>query len=298
MGIKTSFSIKDLENLSGVKAHTIRIWEKRYGLLEPERSDTNIRSYNQQNLQKLLNVALLNERGVKISKISAMAEEEIFQNVRELALKKTDPRQSINSFKLAMLNFDEKLFHDTYNQLLAVHSFREIFLNIFLTFIQEIGLLWMSNVITPAHEHFISNLIKQKLLINIERAQSIPASTENTFVLFLPLNELHELGLLYVHLELLLKGHKSVYLGPSVPIESLVEVQRVFKKSIFISYFTVEPPKEEVIKYLRSIQEHVLDMNKEALHILGRNAPNSDEKAIKGLSIYVYDDIINLINQF
>lgn len=297
MSIKTFFSIKDLENLSGVKAHTIRIWEKRYGILEPERSDTNIRSYSQKNLKKLLNVALLNQKGVKISKVSAMTDEEIFRNVRELALKNTDPRQSINSFKLSMLNFDEKLFHDTYNQLLAIHSFREIFLNIFLTFIEEIGILWMSNVITPAHEHFISTLIKQKLLVNIERAQNNPAESEHTFVLFLPINELHELGLLYVHLELLLKGYKSVYLGPSVPVESLVDVQKVFKKSVFVSYFTVEPSKENLQSYLDLIQAKVLNENDDSLHLLGRNIADLPRGKQKTNSITVYDDIVSLINE-
>lgn len=295
MSIKTSFSIKDLENLSGVKAHTIRMWEKRYGILAPERSDTNIRAYNHESLQKLLNVALLNERGIKISKIATMTNEQIFQSVRELALKEIDPRQSINSFKISMLNFDEKLFHDTYNQLLATSSFREIFLNVFRTFIHEIGLLWMSNSITPAHEHFISMLIKQKLLINIERAQTIPTTSKKTFVLFLPLNELHELGLLYIHLELLVMGHKSVYLGPSVPTENLTEVQKALGRITYISYFTVEPAKEEVAKYLQEFNEVILQPSKGKLHVLGRNVELTDAFFKEQPSIKSYATIEELL---
>ena len=199
MGIKTSFSIKDLENLSGVKAHTIRIWEKRYNLLIPQRSDTNIRTYDLDNLQKILNVVLLYENGMKVSKIAALSETEMHQKVRELVVEKNSSKHAINLFKISMFNFDQQLFDNTFNQLLTQNSFRDIFLNVILSLLEEIGILWISKTITPAHEHFITTLIKQKLLINIERIQSINPDSEKTFVLFLPMHEVHDIGLLYVH---------------------------------------------------------------------------------------------------
>jgi len=187
--IQTVFSIKDLENLTGIKAHTIRIWEKRYNLLEPERSDTNIRSYNLGSLRKLLNINFLNTHNFKISKIAALEESDIAVKVREMSFLGNVEKHVFNAFKLSMLNFDQVLFYNTYNQLLEEKSFREIFYEIFVPIIQDLGLLWQTHTITPAHEHFITVNIRQKILIHIERLQSLnPRPDAKTFVLFLPLN--------------------------------------------------------------------------------------------------------------
>ena len=293
MSIKVSFSIKDLENLSGIKAHTIRIWEKRYNLLEPMRSDTNIRSYDLANLQKILNVALLIENGYKVSKIASIQEDELYRKVRELMIEKSDSMHSVNSFKLAMLNFDQQLFDHTYNQLLAQSSFREIFMNVFLKLLNDIGMLWITKTITPAHEHFISTLIKQKLLLNIERVQTINSDAEETFILYLPLNEIHELGLLYVHFELLLKGKKSIYLGPSVPVENLLMFQGLFKKVTYVSYFTVEPSPDQVEEYLTDVSNNILSLRDEKLVIVGRNAQGLN---LKNKNIEAYEDLVSLID--
>ena len=159
----------------------------------------------------------------------------------------------------------------------------------------EIGYLWLSEVITAAHEHFISSLIKQKLLVNIERAQSLPVSSDTTFVLYLPSNELHDLGLLYIHLELLLKGHRSIFLGPSVPIDSLLDLQKIYSKITFISYFTVEPQKDEVMDYLKEMESTILSGTNNTLHLLGNNAP--DQKLInkENPAIHAYTNIVDLI---
>ena len=169
--IKSTFSIKDLENLSGVKAHTIRIWEKRYELLEPMRTDTNIRLYDIKNLQKLLNVVLLTNFGYKISKISKLSQEEIEKSVLKIQTDKTINSHVLSNFKMAMLNFDQPLFIKTYNSLVTEKSFSKIFCETFIPFLEEIGILWSINTITPAHEHFISHLIKHKILIEIEKYQ-------------------------------------------------------------------------------------------------------------------------------
>ena len=188
--IKSVFSIKDLENLTGIKAHTIRMWEKRYDLLEPERSKTNIRSYNLRNMQKLLNINFLNTNGFKISKIAALDENEITTKVRELSISENIEHHSFNAFKLSMLNFNHQLFYKTYNQLLEEKSFRQIFNEILYPFIIDIGILWQTQTISSAHERFITSHILQKILIHIERLQSIdPRPGTKTFVLFLAVNE-------------------------------------------------------------------------------------------------------------
>ncbi|MGB1004339.1 MAG: MerR family transcriptional regulator [Salibacteraceae bacterium] len=280
MSIKSSFSIKDLENLSGVKAHTIRIWEKRYDLLKPERSDTNIRTYDIENLQKLLNVSLLVGNGFKISKLAKMSEDEVYSNVKSTSLKTSSNEQHINAFKLAMLNFDQELFDITYNKMLAVCSFREIFQDTFLRLLDEIGVLWMTNTITPVHERFISTLIQQKLLLNIERVQGLNEESTKVYALFLPLNEIHELGLLYLHFELLLRGYRSLYLGGSVPVENLMELQKVFTEINFVSYFTVSPGKENVMEYLNEIHDKITAGSSDCIDVFGAHIQDVDDNEL------------------
>ena len=197
--IKKNFSIRDLENISGIKAHTIRIWEKRYNLLSPERSKTNIRYYSHQNLQKLLNIVLLNNNNYKISKISKMSDELINITARDLALNTTINDDAINSLKLSMFKFDKISFNTTYNKLLDKKNFREIFKEVFIPFLEHLGLLWQTETILPVHEHFISNLITQKIQINTDVLNYTKILSDNVFILFLPENEINELGLLYLN---------------------------------------------------------------------------------------------------
>ena len=293
--IKSEFTIKDLENFSGIKAHTIRIWEKRYNLLEPNRTDSNIRYYDIHNLQKLLNVTLLNNNGLKISKIAGLSDSKIAVEVRELVAKSGVNNQAANSLKLAMLNFDENMFNVTYNNLIAQFSLREIFKKVFLPFLNEIGLLWQVNSITPAHEHFVSNLIKQKIHINIERLQlSKPINLDKIFVLYLPMNEIHELGLLYLHFELLLHGYQSIYLGQSVPVDNLPDVQKVYNNICFVSYLTVEPSKTSLLEYVEGVENEVLNNTDDELWIIGRKVVENNDK-IKSDKIKAFNSIDDLL---
>jgi len=296
MSIQSTFSIKDLENLSGVKAHTIRIWEKRYQLLKPQRTNTNIRTYNLVNLQKILSVALLNKHGLKVSKIASLNENQIKNKILELEKETDGLDQSINNLKIAMLNFDKKKFDKTYKDLLADHSVRVIFLEVFIKLLNEIGLLWMTNTIRPAHEKFISNLIKQKLLIEIERVNVKQNKDSKVFILFLPMNEIHDLGLTYIHYELLKKGHNSIYLGTSVPSSDLKEVQSVFSKITFVSYFTVKPTPTAWSKYLTEFSENILDPRKEKLHILGKMTRHMDSLN-QFSNVVKHDCIAELLDQ-
>jgi methanogenic corrinoid protein MtbC1 len=269
--IKSVFSIKDLENLSGIKAHTIRIWEKRYNVLEPMRTDTNIRFYDLQSLQKLLNITLLHNHGYKISKISKYPPERIPMLVREIVTEKSVKHHAINAFKMAMINFDQTLFATTYNTLLSEKSFSEIFHDVFIPLLNEIGLLWQTNTISPSHEHFMTHLIKQKLLVNTEKIQiNAPTNTEKIFVLFLPTNEIHELGLMYLNYEILLNGYKSIYLGENVPIEDLKDVKKYFDHITFVSYWTVHPEKSNLKEYISKINQEVLKDTTTKLWLLGK----------------------------
>ncbi|MDI1316149.1 MerR family transcriptional regulator [Flavobacterium sp.] len=294
--IKSVFSIKDLENISGIKAHTIRIWEKRYSVLEPMRTQTNIRTYDLENLQKLLNITLLHNHGYKISQISKLTEQRIPELVNEIITDKSFKHHAISSFKMAMMNFDQTLFINTYNALLAEKSFREIFFDIFLPFIGEIGYLWQTNTISIAHEHFISYLIKQKILLETEALQAKnPTNDEKVFVLYLPENEIHELGLMYLNYEIQLNGYKTIFLGESVPISSVKDMKKYFDNLVFICYMTVEPNVNELNNYVREVIKELLDENSE-LWAIGRMVENIDSKLINN-NIKTFTSINDLVEK-
>lgn len=294
--VKSVFNIKDLENLSGVKAHTIRIWEKRYNILAPMRTDTNIRVYDIENLQKLLNITTLHSFGYKISTISKLPPEKLPIMVKEVLSNKSMSGHVLNSFKMAMMNFDQSLFLNTYNTVLQEKSFREIFYDYFLPLLDEIGYLWQTNTITPAHEHFVSYLIKQKLASNTEKLiLQPPVKTENTYVLYLPMNEIHELGLMFLNYELLLNGYKTIFLGESVPISSLADVKKYFDNIIFVTYITVSPAQDEVNSYIDELKKEILQSNI-SLHVLGRNGKFIRNETLND-KVQVFDSIRDYIEK-
>ncbi|MEJ6791921.1 MAG: MerR family transcriptional regulator [Lacinutrix sp.] len=278
--VKTKFSIKDLENLSGIKAHTIRIWEKRYSLFQPNRSDTNIRNYSLTSLQKILNISFLNNNGYKISKIANLEEEEIPILVREISENINKRTKAINDFKMSMFSFDQTLFDSTFNNLMIDYSFQEIFYSSIIPFLNDIGLLWQTGTITPAHEHFIVELIKQKILVSTERAFSnnIVKNDSRTYVLYLPDNEIHELGLLFMNYELTNKGFYSIYLGQSIPIDSLEYLTDFYNDITFVSCFTVKPEAENISDYLEELTRKVLKGTNNKLYLSGRRTQDIDTK--------------------
>jgi DNA-binding transcriptional MerR regulator len=293
--IKTVFSIKDLENLSGIKAHTIRIWEKRYNVLEPMRTDTNIRLYNIASLQKLLNIALLHEYGYKISKIATFPEEKIPQLVREIISRKNSQNYAINSFKMSMMNFDQEIFFNTFDWLISEKSFQEVFKEHFLPLLKELGLLWQSQTISPANEHFMSHLIKQKILIYTEGLQILkPAKTDKVFVLSLPLNEIHQIGLLYLQYEILLQGYKTIYLGESMPIENLEDLTKHFNRITFVTFMTVQPDRNVVNQYVKIMEQKLLLKNNE-IWLIGKMTEHIDRKNLSDRT-FVFDSMEETIH--
>jgi len=296
--VKNNFSIKNLEHLSGIKAHTIRIWEKRYNLFEPERTDTNIRLYNLENLQKLLNVTLLNNNGYKISKIASLSQQEINENVHKLTINKNADDWSLGLFKLAMINFDQRLFTKTFNDLLEQFSFSEIFKNVFVPLMNELGVLWQTNSISPSHEHFITSLVKQKIHAMCEDLQQkYTRRTDRRFVLFLPDNEIHELGLLYLQYEVLNNGFQCVFLGQSVPIESLSNLIDIGEPITFISYFTIEPAQDKIESYLNTFNSEIIENIDSELWILGYQVQFiSDEIPDKMRIFSSIGDVVHALN--
>jgi DNA-binding transcriptional MerR regulator len=295
--IKSTFSIKDLENLTGIKAHTIRIWEKRYNLLKPERTDTNIRYYSLSNLQKLLNISYLNNNGYKISKIAAIESSKIPDLVRDVAINDQTNNHILSTFKLSMINFDQKLFYNTYANLEKEKSFTDIFYEDFIPLLSEIGMLWQTDTITPAHEHFATTLIRQKILINTEILQSQNQIKSNkVFVLFLPDNEVHELGLMMLNYKIIEHGHQCLYLGQSVPIDSLKDILHYYDDITFVSYFTVKPEKDNIENYIKEFSKKLLTKKQTKFWVLGRMLNEINIKTLPK-EIIPFDNIKDLVKK-
>ena len=293
--IKFQFSIKDLENLSGIKAHTIRIWEKRHQIFIPNRTETNIRFYSIEELQKLLNISFLNNYGYKISRISELSEVDLYKLVKQVYSEKTNVIFSINVLKLAMLNFDAVLFNETHNELSKTKSFSDIFLQIYIPFLREIGMLWQTNSIKPIHEHFISYLIFQKLIENISliQTQNQISNNEKTFVLFLPENEVHEISLMFINYQLINAGFKTIYLGSSIPYSDLLEINKFYDNVNYVSYFTVMPYVDEIDNYLIKFNNDILSITGSKLFISG-NQSKYFTNTIS--SVFKFSTIENLID--
>ena len=293
--IRQEFTIKDLENISGVKAHTIRIWEKRYNLLTPKRTDTNIRLYSNKNLEKLLNIVLLNNNNFKISKIAKMSEEELISQCKEMAINFLHKDEAINSFKLAMFSFDTVLFNETYDKLLLKMTFREVFKDVFIPFLEHIGLLWHTDTLIPAYEHFVSNLITQKIQINTEKITSKTYKSPKTYVLYLPENEIHELGLLYLNYELNLKGNNTIYLGQSLPFDNLNHFLKSKNEYCIITYMTIMPYDSKVKEYFKEA-DALLKESEAQFIAIGRKTDLVNNLKFKS-NIKLYKSVSDLLKE-
>jgi DNA-binding transcriptional MerR regulator len=291
--IKQNFTIKDLENISGVKAHTIRIWEKRYNLLDPKRTDTNIRYYTHEDLRKLLNVVLLSKNSYKISKIAKMSEEEILMQSREVSFAIAINDDAINAFKLSMFQFDKVLFNTTYYKLLSKMNFKEIFKDVLIPLLHHIGLLWQTDTVLPAHEHFISNLIAQKIHVNTENLEHEIKESKKIYVLFLPENEIHELGLLYINYELVLRGNQTIYLGQNLPLDNLNYFFEHDKELCFITSLTMQPYTDKIQEYFEEI-ESILQKTKHEFIAVGRKTSLIKNNEYK-FNVSFFDTVTDLL---
>jgi DNA-binding transcriptional MerR regulator len=249
----STYSIKDLEQLSGIKAHTLRIWEQRYNLLQPKRTDTNIRFYDDDDLKLILNVALLNENGVKISKIASMAPNELREEVMRLTERSLTHDDQIHALTICMIEMDEERFDKILSTNILKLGFEQTMLNIIYPFMSKIGLLWQTGAINPAHEHFISNLVRQKLIVAIDG--QITQGGGKKFLLFLPEGELHEISLLFASYLIKSKGHKVIYLGQSTPNDDLLSVFKLHQPDYLLTVITTSPSSEYVQDYVTALSE-------------------------------------------
>lgn len=251
------FHIRDLEQFTGVKAHTLRVWERRYGLLAPDRTDTNIRTYDLDELKVILNVAFLNQRGHKISRLAAMTADEREKLVRTTAMEDPGVDGILNTLVVAMLGFEEPIFDRICDRYEQEHGFRALVEQIFMKLLGRIGLLWQSSAICPAQEHFVSNLIRQRLIAATAN-QPTPTNTDSLHVLFLPDQEVHELGLLYVNYLLRSHGKRTLYLGQSVPVSDLAQVAKIHGGQLtYIAQFVVHPSAADAPRYLLELRRQL-----------------------------------------
>ena len=222
-----------------------------------------------------------------------MSEDQIKLNARELAFKYAVNDEAINSFKLAMFQFDKVLFNSTYNKLLHKKTFREVFKEVFVPFLNHIGLLWQTDTLLPAHEHFISNLIAQKIQINIEKLDYSTTNTDVTYVLFLPENEIHELGLMYLNYELVLRGFQTIYLGQSLPLNNLDYFFNSDSKVCFVTSMTVRPYDDKIVNYFYEIEDILKETN-HSLVAVGKKAMDVADLEFTS-DIKVFSSVIELI---
>ncbi|HKK82136.1 MAG TPA: MerR family transcriptional regulator, partial [Prolixibacteraceae bacterium] len=216
------YSIGELAVLSQIKAHTIRIWEQRYGLLTPTRSVGNTRYYNEHQLMKLLNVALLNKSGMKISQIAAMSEHELMETAAEYTISGVSKQTAVEQLMNASLHFEQDTISNLFNAYIEEFGIEETFEDIVFPFLKIVGNLWVNGKITPGHEHFFTNMCKLKLFSVIDQLP-LPPEPKPHIILALPGWDYHELGILYYNYLFKKAGYPVTYLGQAVPAEDVVQ---------------------------------------------------------------------------
>ena len=249
-----AFTIKDLENLSGIKAHTIRIWEQRYNFLKPQRTTTNIRYYSNDELKTVLNIALLNKYGFKISHIDRMQPQEIREKILSLGDAHAIQERIINDLVQEMVDLDMEKFEKIIASYIAVRGIERTVIQIIFPFLEKIGILWQTGHINPAQEHLVTNIIRQKLIVAIEGTVS-HITLDKTFLLFLPEGEHHELGLLFMYYLLKSRGAKTLYLGANVPVKDVEYIINLKKPDIVFVHLTATGSNFNFEKFLNNIHQ-------------------------------------------
>jgi DNA-binding transcriptional MerR regulator len=235
------FTIKDLENLSGIKAHTIRIWEQRYSFLKPSRTNTNIRYYSNEDLKTILNISLLNKYGYKISHINNMSAADVQARVADLKAEGIQQERLVNELIQAMSVLDIAQFEKLIDRQIAQFGIEKVITRIVFPFFERIGILWQTGNINPAQEHLITNIIRQKLIAGIDQVKPL-VKLKKTFLLFLPEKEHHELGLLLVYYFLKKRGAEVFYIGANVPLKDAQFVAEIKKPDYIYIHLTSLSP--------------------------------------------------------
>jgi len=252
----TRFTIRDLENLSGIKAHTIRIWEQRYSFLKPSRTDTNIRYYSSDDLKIILNISILNKYGYKISHINKMSVNEVQARVAKLNLAGAQQERIVNELIQLMVDLDTSGFEKILNKQIAINGIEKVITRIIFPFFERIGILWQTGHINPAQEHLTTNIIRQKLIVGIDQASSL-VKVKRSFLLFLPEKEHHELGLLLVYYLLKKRGAEVLYIGANVPLKDAQFVADTKKPDYIYIHLTSTSPGFNFEKFIQQTSEKI-----------------------------------------
>jgi len=249
------FSISDLEQLSGIKSHTIRMWEQRYNLLQPVRTATNIRTYSEDDLRRLLNVSTLCARGQRISQVARLSDAEISQAVLACCDDAHDYHRQVNGLLAAMLSLDEERINQLLTEAAAKLGFESMMLFVAYPLLQRIGLMWLAGTVNPAQEHMLANLLRQKMLAATDALPPVP-TTARRWVLFLPADELHELALLFMNYAVRLRGQHTLYLGQNLPTEQLSAVCQTYRPDVVVSVLTLQPERSRVGEVAAEVSAH------------------------------------------
>jgi MerR family transcriptional regulator, light-induced transcriptional regulator len=271
----TNYSIKDLELMSGIKAHTLRIWEQRYKILKPERTSTNIRYYNNADLRKILNISILNKNGIKISNIAEFSDELLVKEAEKFLNDYLKETNKVENLYLSLIDLNEDLFEETINKSITSLGFENTIEKIIFPFLRHLGNMWQVGAISPAQEHYITNLIRQKLIAGLDKLAPETNPKAKTYLFFLPSNELHEMGLLYIHYLAKAKGHKCLYLGQSVPIEDIITITKASAPDFVVSIFTSKMEDLSISDYLKTCNSEI---KRPRFLISGRLVFDSSEK--------------------
>ncbi|HJV20138.1 MAG TPA: MerR family transcriptional regulator [Sediminibacterium sp.] len=254
-----AFTIKDLENLSGIKAHTIRIWEQRYSLLNPQRTDTNIRYYSNAELQKVLNIALLNKYGFKISRIDKMTPEVMKEKILSLSQVQAQQERLVNELIGCMVEMNMDEFEEKIDEYIASKGIEKAIIQIIFPFLERIGILWLTSHINPGQEHLVTNVIRQKLIAGIDSVR-VKQDQDSRVLLFLPEGEHHEMGLLFTSFLLKNRGIKTIYVGANAPLKDIEFIARHMKPDFLYSHLTSVGNNFNLEKFLSQVQNKMPDL--------------------------------------
>jgi len=240
------FSISQLSQFSGIKPHTIRIWEQRYNAFKPNRSDGNTRYYDDTQLRRLLNIVSLLENGHKVSSLCSMPDEDLYLMVSNLNTSEISESTEyfVSQLIAAGISYDTIYFELIFSDCVLKFGMKDAYLKVIYPMMERIGLMWATDSLPTAHEHFISNFVRQKLLAVIDSIEAPDPSSES-WMLFLPENEFHEIGLLYAQLVIRLLGKKVIYLGSNLPVESVISaIDHINPKNLLMFLVHYDLPEQ------------------------------------------------------
>jgi len=262
----SKYSIKDLEKITGVKAHTIRVWERRYAIIQPERTETNIRYYSDNDLKRLLNIAMLNDAGIKISHLAKLTSIDLETKVMELSRSNKVEAFAIEKLTMATVNFNEDLFESILSKSLLKQGMEDTITKVLFPFFERIGILWQVGSISPAQEHFISNLIRQKLFAAIDSCSGQRVENAKKIIFYLKEDELHEVSILFYNYIARRNGLRTLYLGQDLPFKDLISAVDDYKPNLIVTSFISPINPESLNKYLMNLSQ---SLDKVELNVTG-----------------------------